>query len=41
MCADLTGARTESGAVRLVGGSAPSAVFVDFNRSRVQVAPIP
>lgn len=40
-CADLSAARAETGAVRLVGGSAPSAVFVDFNRSRVQVAPIP
>ena len=40
-CSDLTAARAESGAVRLAGGSAPTAVFVDFNRSRVQVAPIP
>lgn len=40
-CVDLSSARAETGAVRLVGGSAPSAVFVDFNRSRVQVAPIP
>lgn len=37
-CTDLTGEPTDSGAVRVVGGSAPSAVFVDFNRSRVQVA---
>jgi hypothetical protein len=41
VCADLSAARAESGAVRLVGGSAASVVFVDFNRSRVQVAPIP
>lgn len=40
-CTDLTATRTESGAVRLAGGSAPTAVFVDFNRGRVQVAPIP
>ena len=39
-CADLTAATAESGAIRLVGGSAPGAAFVDFNRNRVQVAPI-
>lgn len=41
LCTDVTAAVAESGAVRLVGGSAPTAVFVDLNRSRVQVAPIP
>jgi len=40
-CRALTAAVAESGAVRLVGGSAPTAVFVDFNRSRVQAGPIP
>ena len=40
-CTALTAAVAESGAVRLAGGSAPTAVFVDFNRSRVQAAPIP
>jgi hypothetical protein len=40
-CRALTPAVAESGAVRLVGGSTPTAVFVDFNRSRVQAAPIP
>jgi hypothetical protein len=35
-CTDLTRALTETAAVRLVGGTAPTAVFVDFNRSRVQ-----
>jgi hypothetical protein len=40
-CTALTAAVAESGAVRLVGGSAPTAVFVDFNRNRVQTAPIP
>lgn len=41
LCMAVTTAVADSGAVRLVGGSAPTAVFVDFNRSRVQAAQIP
>lgn len=37
-CADLSAARSETGGVRLAGGSAPAAVFIDLNRSRIRVA---
>ena len=40
-CADLSTARSETGGVRLAGGSAPVAVFIDLNRGRVQVADLP
>jgi len=40
-CADLSPARSETGGVRLAGGSAPAAVFIDLNRGRVRAANLP
>jgi len=40
-CVDLSVARSETGGVRVAGGAVPLVAFVDLNRSRVQVAPIP
>ena len=39
-CADLSSARSETGGVRLAGGSDPAAVFIDFNRGRVRAADV-
>jgi hypothetical protein len=39
-CTDLTAARTETTGVRLVGGAAPTAVFVELGRNRVQTVPV-
>jgi hypothetical protein len=40
-CADLSTARSETGGVRLAGGSAPAGVFIDLNRGRVRAANLP
>lgn len=40
-CADLAGGRAEYAAIRLTGGSAPTAVMVNLNRGRVQAVPVP
>ncbi len=40
-CSDLSSELAETGGVRSAGGSAPVAVFVDFNRGRVEAADLP